>query len=384
MSTSTDQPAYHRTWRDENTGREVHQLTRTGDTQRPFLPYFMTWKHLSDGRLLIGNPTQNRILDFFSGEITSLPGIGRAFQIAPDGSRIYCWDDTSRRVIALSIPDLHAEPFGQTLDPQFPATANLRITADGRYLIAEIIHEHPKSKAGFYGSDAAAVWQVLNRPRRGELWTCDLSTGQSNRLIHLEDHGIIYTDPSPTDPDLIKFCHDQWEGHCQRIWTIPTNGGEPRPVRPQSRGEIVTHDIWWPDGRYIAYSYQDRRGDPTIQQNPWAEYAAADMRFGLAHPHGPEAYLSDPLGHWHSHINVSRDGSRICGEGTHDYPFLCAADFSIDRTRIDFIPQASIHTPYASVAGHGLQADFTADGRWLLYHDTVDNEHHICAVRVEL
>lgn len=36
------------------------------------------------------------------------------------------------------------------------------------------------------------------------------------------------------------------------------------------------------------------------------------------------------------------------------------------------------------MGGHGLNADFTADGRWLLFQDTLDGILHLCAVRVEV
>ena len=380
----SNRKAAPRQWRDENTGREVRMLTDPDDPDRPSLPYFMTWKHLADGRLAIGYPRQNCTMDPRDGAIEPLPDVGRAFQVAADGSRIYCWDEAARHVVALSVPGLEAEVIAEVADLQFRTSGPLRISCDERYLIAEVITERERSDTNPYSDDASVYWHHMNRPRGGELWTFDLDAGAATCLVRLDDCGIIYTDPSPTDPSIIKFCYDLFEGYCQRIWTVRIDGGEPCAVRPQQRGEIVAHDIWWPDGQYVVYTYQDRRDDPTIPQIPYAEYAAAATRVGLSRPDGPEVYLSDPLGHWHSHVNVSRDGHRICGEGTHDYPFLCAADFSMESTAIDLVPQATIHTPYAAAAGHGLQADFTHDGEWLLYHDTIDGSHHICAVRVEL
>ena len=127
-----------------------------------------------------------------------------------------------------------------------------------------------------------------------------------------------------------------------------------------------------------------RFSDPSVREKPWSEFAPVPTRLGLARPDGPEAFLSDPLGSYHSHLNVSPDGRFLSGEGTHNHPFVCAAAFDISSTRVNFVPQATIHTRYTPMGGHGLQADFTADSHWILYHDTIDGEFHVCAVRVEL
>ena len=378
MTSSSDGPAAVRRWSDENTGREVRLLTRPGAKRRVYLPYFMTRKHLADGRLLLGR----RLFDPSTGEVTSLPRVGDVMHVSPDGGRIYCWKRRAREVVALTVPDLQLEAVGSVTDRHYPGGGAL--TCDGRALVAEVMHELGEPFNPFGDTDPEVLWRFFSRPRAGDLWTYDLATSQLTHAVHLDGMGIIYTVPSPTDPTLVKFCHDRYEGDCQRIWTIRTDGSDMRQVRPQQRGEVVTHDIWWPDGRYIAYKYLDRRNDPTVREQPWSEYAPVPTRFGLARPDGPEVYLSDPLGSYHSHLNVSRDGRWLSGEGTHNHPFLCAAAFSMDSTRVNFVPQATIHTRHSHMGGHGLQADFTADGRWILYHDTIAGEVHVCAVRVEV
>ena len=371
-------PAYTRCWIDEQTGREVRMLTKPGDRRRVYLPYFMTWKHLADGRLLCGK----RIFDPRTGAVTTLPRLGDVMQISPDGKRIYCWKQRSRTVVALVLPDLQVETIGRVTDARYPDGGY--VSCDGHTLIGWSFSELGEAVSPFGQPDPEVLWRFFDRPRAADLWAYDLPTGQLTQLAHTDGLGIIYVMPSPTDPTLIKFCHDRHEATCQRIWTVRTDGSAMCPVRPQERGEVVTHDIWWPDGRYIAYKYLDRRDDPTLIQVPWSEYAPVPTRLGLAGPDGLQIYLSDPLVSYQSHINVSRNGHLLSGEGTHDHPFIYAAAFSPVSTDIDFIPQATIHTPYSPMGGHGLQADFTADGQWILYHDTIDGEHHMCAVRVEV
>jgi hypothetical protein len=79
--------------------------------------------------------------------------------------------------------------------------------------------------------------------------------------------------------------------------------------------------FWWPDGRLIGYTYQDRRGDTTIRELPWGEYSPCPTHLGIAGLDGAECYLSDPLNCYHSHLFVSPDGQWVCGEGTDGFSF---------------------------------------------------------------
>ena len=375
---SDGSPAYYRRWSDEQTGREVRLLSRPGDEDHFYMPYFMTPKHTADGRIL----RDRRLFNPRTSEVTELPSNLVNILLSADGTRIFCRKKRSRTVLALSLPDLQETKIGRIPD-EYPFT-RFYLTCDARTIIGWKFTELGEPIKPFGAEDPEVLWRFFDRPRTADLWAYDLPSGRFTALVHTGGHGIIYEVPSPTDPARVMFSHDRHEGTCQRIWTIRTDGTDMRQVRPQEPGEVVTHNIWWPDGRYIAYKYLDRRGDSTLRSVPWCEYAPVPTRVGLASPDGPEIYLSDPLVSYQSHINVSRDGTLLSGEGTHDHPFAYVAAFDITSTKIDLIPHATIHTEYSPMGGHGLNADFTADGRWLLFQDTLDGILHLCAVRVEV
>ena len=378
MLPSDGSPAYYRRWSDEQTGREVRLLSCPGDRDHFLLPYFMTWKHTADGTILSGR----RILNPRTGEITELPSNLVNIQLSADGTRIYCRKKRSRTVMALTLPDMQEVTIGRL--PDGHPCDRFYVTCDERTLIGWKFTELGAPITPFGQNDPEVLWCFFDRPRNADLWAYDLPTGRFTELVHTDGLGIIYEVPSPTNPTCLMFSHDRHEATCQRIWTIRTDGTEMRKVRPQVPGEVVTHNIWWPDGRYIAYKYLDRRNDPTLGQTPWSEYAPVPTRIGLSSPDGPEVFLSDPLVSYQSHINISRDGTLISGEGTHDHSFVYVAAFSITSTKVEMIPHATIHTAYSPMGGQGVQADFTADGRWLLYQDTIEGKLHLCAVRVEV
>jgi hypothetical protein len=150
---------------------------------------------------------------------------------------------------------------------------------------------------------------------------------------------------------------------------------------------MVTHEFWWADPRFIGYTYQDRRKDPTLKTHHWAEYTTCPTRLGIADLSGREIYLSDPLNSYHSHLYRSPDGRLVSGEGTDGNSFICAAEFSWQSTRLAMQPLATIHTKYVPFRGQGVDCNFSANGKWLIYADKLDGDdkpYQLYAVKVEL
>ncbi|NQU11246.1 hypothetical protein HQ590_10675 [bacterium] len=233
----------------------------------------------------------------------------------------------------------------------------------------------------------ASINHYLSRPRRGAIWVCRLDSGAFWKIHETDGLCPSHLDTSPVDPTLLRFCHDMPDAQGQRIWTIRIDGTGLLPIRRQAFGEMVTHEFWWADPRFIGYTYQDRRQDPTLRTHHWAEYSTAVTRFGIANLAGQEVYLSDPLNSYHSHLYRSPDGRFVSGEGTDGNSLICAAAFSWETTRLKMTPLATIHTTYVPFRGQGVDCNFSADGGWLVYADQRDgdgNPHQLFAVKVDL
>jgi len=369
------------TWTDEQTGREVRRFP--GLPADAGMSYFRFPKRLPDNRLLIGWKDGIALLDPESGDVERRMLPGGVMRLRESDGVVWC---INKEREVWQAPLLGGEPalLAQLPErtPEYADYGPEDITCDGRHLIIsrrhDVIGHHPP-----FTMDAEALWAFFNRPRDGGLYSYDLQTGKLTCLFELEDMFPIHTDTSPVDPGLLKYSHDKFDAHCQRIWTVGLDGTRTK-IRPQQWNEMITHEFWWPGGQLIGFKYQDRRNDPTLHDLPWAEYAPTPTRFGLADLHGKQVYESDPLNHYHSHIFVSPDGGMLCGEGTHDHSFVYAAPFDIRNPQVDFTPMATIHTPYAPLAGQGVNAGFSADCRWLLYNDTVEGRMQVCAVRVDI
>ncbi|MHB0935031.1 MAG: hypothetical protein ACYDCO_04775 [Armatimonadota bacterium] len=366
---------------DEQTGREVRRYPYLPELSR--MIYFRMPRQLPGGRLLIlGKGEDNGALwlafNAESGEAEPLPVRGNYLHLREADGML--WTAEDRVIRKYSVPEGTLEQVAE-LPEELPYRPVV-MTCDGRHAIL-YRYDVREQMAPPNTMDAAAIWAFLNRDRDGGLYAYDLQTGSVATLVELQGMMPIHPDPSPVDPALLKYSHDKYDAHCQRIWTAQLDGALTK-IRPQEWNELVTHEFWWPDGQLIGYKYQDRRNDPTVTELPWAEYSPEPTRFGLADLSGREVYLSDPLNHYHTHLSPSPDGSMLCGEGTDGHSFVYAARFSRQSTKVEFIPLATVHTEYLPFRAQGVNCGYTRDNRWLVYNDSFDGRRQVCAVRVEL
>lgn len=372
-----------REWTDPHTGRRVRQLTELphGATLGYFrLPRLvpgglvLAWGRHNGGNVLLLNPD--------TGEVIPKPLLVAEFlRLNEATGRMWFLPELGREVWAVDLPDGEPELVGEV--PQDAPGHLTDITCDGEtVLLSHTVQERPGYPIPTT-RDAAAVWRFLSRPRHGSIWAYDLPAGTLTRLAESIEFGFFHLDASPADPELVRFAKDMLEGLGQRMWAVRVDGSELRRIRHQEPFEVVTHEFWWPDGEHIGYTYQDRRGDPTLYELPWCEYSPVPTRLGIADLAGAEVYLSDPLNHYHTHLNVSADGQWVCGEGTDGHSFAYAAPFSWDSPAVNLQPLATIHTPYVTFRGQHVEAGFSPDARWLLYNDTIDGRYQVCAAEVQ-
>lgn len=388
------------TFIDEQTGREIRQLTNMPDGAH--LGYFRMYRQLPDGRMLARakHDHGNAILIApESGDLELRPHAYGSLKMRESDGRIWFLTDqdgqTRRgwrktkpegmRLCHMDLPD--GESVVDAVIPNDLPGSIADITIDGRYLIIDERHDENRGELKrVTGMDVAAMTHYFQRPRRGAIWVYDTVTEQTECIVETHDIAPFHHDTSPLDPMLLRYALDMPETQGQRVWTIRVDGTDQRPIRPQVGGELVTHEFWWADANYIGYTYQDRREDPTVADHHWAEYAQAHTRLGIADLSGEEVYLSDPLNSYHSHLYRSPDGTLVSGEGTDGHSFVYAAAFDMNTTKVDMVPLATIHPEYVPFRGQGVDCNFSSDGRWLIYADQLDAEspRQLFAVAVDL
>ncbi len=135
-----------------------------------------------------------------------------------------------------------------------------------------------------------------------ELFTVNLKTGE-RKVIHRATDWLNHVQFSPTDPNLILFCHEGPWHKVDRIWTIRTDGsGLTRIHRRTMNMEIAGHEFFSPDGRTIWYDLQTPRGEDF-----WlAGYEIATGKRTGYHLQRDE---------WSVHFNIAPDGRSFLGDG---------------------------------------------------------------------
>lgn len=397
-----------RTFVDEQTGRTIRQLTDF--PHGAHLGYFRMFRQLPDGRMLAwARREQGRsaiIIDPDSGDIELLPHRFHSLKLREADGRNYFlrpkdpdawrkWREARKRGEKLEPPkgqqlwqiDLPAgEPELVTdLPDELPGEVE-DITIDGAHLILRHTEQDLTKYPIPTTKDVQSINHYFSRPRRGALLVYRVADGKCWKIMETEGISPLHVDTSPADPELIRYALDMPDAHGQRVWTIRLDGSDQHPIRRQEFGEMTTHEFWWSDPNFIGFTYQDRRNDPTLLTHHWAEYAYALTRLGIANLAGDQVYLSDPLNAYHSHLYRSNDGTLVSGEGTDGHSFVYAARFDIRDPRLTMIPLATIHTEYVPFRGQGVDCNFSADSKWLIYADKLDPEkpHQLFAVEVDL
>ena len=381
------------TFVDEQTGRNIRQLTDAAKGAR--LGYFRITRQLPDGRLLGGASHDvgwNLIaIDAESGDVEPLTQKFHPIRVRESDGKGWMFKQHDKEDETKGWDLFEAVlPYGEvkhvaTISGDVPGNPE-DITCDGRRVIFRYTEQDLKSYPIPTTKNKQAIWSYFNRPRRGSMWVYDLESTTHEKIYETQDICPLHIDASPTDPTLLRFCHDMYDAYGQRTWTIRTDGSDARKIRPQEYGELVTHEFWWPGADLIGYTYQDRRGDETLDDLPWAEYSPRATHLGIANRAGEEVYLSDPMPNYHSHLYRSNDGKLVSGEGCQDASFVFAGELSMASPRLNMIPLATIHTPFVPFRGQGVDCNFSVDGKWLIYADKrVDGDpHQLYAVEVDL
>jgi len=204
----------------------------------------------------------------------------------------------------------------------------------------------------------------------------NLKTGQSTTngyqyawLNHLQF--------SPTDPNLLLYCHEGTWHEVDRIWTIRIDGTQRQLRHKRTMDmEIAGHEFWSHDGQTIWFDLQTPRS-----QKFWIA--------GLNIRTGKETRYQVERDGWSVHYNVSRDGRLFAGDGGD--PGQVA--FAPDGMWINlFRPQPDGNIPRERLVNLAKQdyygnngepnVSITPDNKWVVFRSNMHGPTHVYAVEI--
>ncbi|MEO8369417.1 MAG: oligogalacturonate lyase family protein [Candidatus Solibacter sp.] len=329
-------------WTDERTGHRVVRLSREDGTQSL---YFHQNAYTPDGKKLIvttagggiatitlanreinplvAGPVSVLVAGHKTGDVyyvKRLPAAGDAAGGARNttGAIVYAANaetGESREVVKLppgrNVSSLNADEtllLGTYVDgsAQPPANATRQTGAAARFGQAnyEAVGADGKPMT-FADAKDLQLHNTLMATRAGAprvLFTVSTKTGELKEILR-EHEWLGHLQFSPTDPNLIMFCHEGTWHEVDRIWTIHTDGTGLKKMHTRTMNmEIAGHEFFASDGATIWYDLQTPRG--------------IDFWLGGYHvATGKRTWYHLDRNEWSVHFNVSPDGTLFAGDG---------------------------------------------------------------------
>jgi len=397
--TSTNPPVE---WIDPDTGHRIIQLSTEPGSESL---YFNLNPFTPDGKkMVITTPNGIAMIDLQTRAVEKLvTGRVHIIMVGHKTGQIY-YVGTNRTVFALD-PATKATRAILTLGRgQEVATVNANET-----LLAGTFTERPDwgTNQAFFdgGPNRRNDIQTADayRNRKGtmmeerlaqhypmELFFYHIQTGRTLKCNRCADW-LGHLQFSPTDPNLLMFCHEGPWHKVDRIWTIRADGTDLKLVHPRTMAmEIAGHEFWSADGKTIWYDLQTPRGEDF-----WvAGYDVAT---------GERTWYHLQRDEWSVHFNVSPDGKLFSGDGGDErmvaradngkwiYLFRPAlvqdrSDGNIDTSQL--IRPGVFHSErLVNMAKHDYalepNAMFSPDMKWLIFRSNLSGANQVYAVELK-
>jgi oligogalacturonide lyase len=203
-----------------------------------------------------------------------------------------------------------------------------------------------------------------------KLFTVNVKTGEL-KIIHGENTWLGHIQFSPTDPDLLMFCHEGPWQKVDRIWTIRMTSGDVKLMHKRTvENEIAGHEFFSPDGRTIYFDWQIPKGQTFF-------LGAVDVATGA------EKKYALTRDEWSIHFNVSSDQKLFCGDGGDAGQVAHAQDgrwiylFHPDGDRFTAERLVNMKDQFYKLEPN---VHFSPDNKWVIFRANFEGKEEVYAV----
>ncbi|MVN22712.1 oligogalacturonate lyase family protein [Mucilaginibacter arboris] len=296
-------------WIDKDTGHKIVKLVRREGNNGSF--YFNNYPFVkqrgSEGdKMVFSGSTANgnqlfsvNLKTFATEQLTNRTKVGGEMVCPKTREAFYQSGDS---VFAVNI-DTKQTRFIYAFDPSFKGRVGT-VNADGTYLACvkatgeqerEILKNFPEKRDYFQKIYEAHIQHTL--------YVINIKTKQLKQ-IHQENEWTNHLLFSPTDPDILSYCHEgPWE-KVDRIWNINIKTGQTKLMHKRSMvNEIAGHEFFGESGEHEWFDLQKPKGQTFF-------VAGINMKTGKE-----DKVYQMTRDEWSIHFNVTRDEKTFAGDG---------------------------------------------------------------------
>jgi oligogalacturonide lyase len=399
-------------WVDKDTGHRVVRLSREAGSSSLYFNY--NGYTPKGDRLVFSVPggvvamdlktraltkiVEGRVRLLFVGRKTGAVYYEKALTDAPNGPKAVMATDpytkATRQVAKMDTGSLQTINADETLLAGVAVRTDVPVPAN----MADALPRNPddvKSADGRELSYAEGREVQLNARLDSripmEIFTVNTVTGE-RKVVHQATDWLNHLQFSPTDPNLLMFCHEGPWHKVDRLWLVRLDKKD-APVKIHTRTmnmEIAGHEWFSADGKTVWYDLQTPRGE---------DFWVAGYEIAT----GKRNWLHLDRNAWSVHFNSSPDGKLFAGDGGDSEMVAHAPDGKyLYLMHPRAIPDvAGIHAPGAE---HLIQAgvldteklvnmqahdyrlepnvNFTPDQKWIVFRSNMHGASHVYAVEV--
>ena len=331
-------PSEKRVYQDEETGREIWQMTSSPYDSVNL--YFTTQSFTKGSKGLVFMSTRPAKTELYYVELAS----GRIRQlteaeigayhacVCPEANTVVYLDNGA--VWWLSLATLETRRIFQIPQGQRPDL--LSIDDSGRYVAFAYTHTLEKP----LGPDQTNH-SVIVRIR---------TDGSGFDKVHEEDFWISHVLINPTDPDTILFCHEGgWNVVRQRLWIVQADGSGLRKIREEEEPEVaIGHEHWTSHGAEVGYHgfHKGRHFLGRVKKD-----GTGQREYTMTAPSG--------------HTSATEDGRLIVGDGSAEYPYVSLYRLKRAVAVAEPVAYRGVVKPRGDVHAH---SNFSSDGRYIVFN----------------
>jgi len=232
------------------------------------------------------------------------------------------------------------------------------INADGTLLGGVYATEAEKAISKQYPEKSQYFNRIYEAKLPRTLFTIHIPSGYLQKIF-TDSAWLNHVQFSPTDPNLLMFCHEGPWHKVDRIWTINILKKEkPKLIHKRTIDmEIAGHEWFSTDGQYIWYDLQLPRGK-TFYVGGTNLHTGEEVKYQL------------DRNEWSVHYTTSPDQHRFAGDGGDPGSVAKAADgqyiyiFTPDRSRLKA-------KKLVNMKHHNYKLEpnvhYSPDGRWIIF-----------------